>query len=246
MFSHHTGLDSNLDQIANRNALLLYNKISEQYYDCEILERVKSLVPRHILQLNEQEDDMTKSLLGWFKNDFMSWTPKDPICKQCMNEGRGNIPLQVQIMIGTSWKSRSMEIHRCNKCDYEYTFPRYGDILKIAETRTGRCTEWSMLFGAIMNALCIETRIVHDFLDHCWNETIIHGEWVHIDSAIAYPISFNHPHYYEENWGKEYQYVLAFSRDGGVEDVTQRYTKDLNAVTKRTTKNKERCIFFHD
>ncbi len=138
MFSHHTGLDSNLDQIANRNALLLYNKISEQYYDCEILERVKSLVPRHILQLNEQEDDMTKSLLGWFKNDFMSWTPKDPICKHCMNEGRGKIPLQVQIMIGTSWKSRAMEIHRCNKCDYEYTFPRYGDILKIAETRTGR------------------------------------------------------------------------------------------------------------
>ena len=154
-----------------------------------------------------------------------------------MNEGRGKIPLQVQVMIGTSWKSRAMEIHRCNKCDYEYTFPRYGDILKIAETRTGRCTEWSMLFGAIMNALCIETRIVYHFLDHCWNEAIIHGEWVHIDSTLAYPISFNHPHYYEENWGKEYQYVLAFSRDGGVEDVTQRYTKDWHAVKHRRKKS---------
>ena len=133
MFSHRPGLDRNLDQIANKNALLLYNKISEQYHDCELLERVKLLVPELILQLNEHEDDKIKWLLGWFKNDFMSWTPKDPICKRCMNEGRGKIPLQVQVMIGTSWKSRAMEIHRSNKCDYEYTFPRYGDILKIAE-----------------------------------------------------------------------------------------------------------------
>ncbi|MFY9872370.1 MAG: hypothetical protein WAK17_21885 [Candidatus Nitrosopolaris sp.] len=88
MFSHHVGLDRNLDQIANKNALLLYNKISEQYHDSEPLERVKLLVPELILQLNEQEDDKIKSLLGWFKNDFMSWAPKDPICKRCMNEGR--------------------------------------------------------------------------------------------------------------------------------------------------------------
>ncbi len=79
-------------------------------------------------------------------------------------------------MRGTSWKLRGMEIHKCNKWGYEFTFRRYGDILKIAGTRTGRCTEWSMLFGAIMNALDAETRIVHDFLDHCWNEVSIHGQ----------------------------------------------------------------------
>ena len=65
MFSHHAGLDRNLDHIANKNALLLYNKLSEQYHDCEFLERVKLLVPELILQLNEQEDDKIKSLLGW-------------------------------------------------------------------------------------------------------------------------------------------------------------------------------------
>src|SRR5438445_564542 len=81
------------------------------------------------------------------------------------------------------------KIKKCSKCGYEYTFPRYGKILKIAEMRTGRCSEWSMLFGAIMNALKTETRIVHDFLDHCWNETIIDGKWVHMDSTLAYPIS---------------------------------------------------------
>jgi hypothetical protein len=55
-------------------------------------------------------------------------------------------------MTGMSWKLRTIEIHRCNKCGYEYTFPRYGEILKIAEIKTGRCSEWSMLFGAMMNS----------------------------------------------------------------------------------------------
>ena len=235
MFGRHIALDGNNDQIVNKNSLLLYNKIGEQYHHPEILNTVKSLVPEHILQLNE--DYKIKSLLGWFKNDFMSWTPKDSICKQCLNDGRRNVPMQVQITSGTSWKLRAMEIHKCNKCGYEYIFPRYGEILKIAETRTGRCTEWSMLFGAIMNALDAETRIVHDFLDHCWNEAIIHEEWVHMDSTLAYPMSLNHPHYYEQNWGKKYEYVLAFSRDGGVEDVTQRYTQQWDAVTQRRKKS---------
>jgi peptide-N4-(N-acetyl-beta-glucosaminyl)asparagine amidase len=136
-------------------------------------------------------------------------------------------------MTGTSWKLRAVEIYDCNKCGYRYIFPRYGDILKITDTKTGRCSEWSMLFGGIMNALNIETRIVHDYLDHCWNEALINGKWVHIDSTLDYPISLNHPYYYEQNWGKKYEYILAFSGGGIVEDVTQKYTKDWDAVLKR-------------
>jgi peptide-N4-(N-acetyl-beta-glucosaminyl)asparagine amidase len=90
----------------------------------------------------------------------------------------------------------------------------------------------------MMNALKIETRIVHDFLDHCRNEAMIQGKWIHMDSTLAYPISVNHPHYYEQNWGKKYEYVLAFSTDGRVEDVTQRYTQDFGAVKQRRKKNK--------
>ena len=90
-----------------------------------------------------------------------------------------------------------------------------------------------MLFGGIMNALNIKTRIVHDFLDHCWNEAIIDGKWIHIDSTLACPISLNHPYYYEQNWGKKYEYILAFSAGQIVEDVTQKYTKDWDAVLQR-------------
>ncbi len=93
MFGRHIALDGNHDQIVNKNALLLYNKNGEQYHDPEILKTVRSLVPEHILQLNEEEDYKIESLLGWFKNDFMSWTPKDPTAmyrqglRQCTNAG---------------------------------------------------------------------------------------------------------------------------------------------------------------
>ena len=239
MFGGHITLNGNLNQTINKSTFLLYKKIGEQYYDFQILEKIKSLIPEHIARLNE--DDKIKSIMGWFKNDFMSWTPKDPICNRCMGKGRGNLPMHVRIVPGSSWKLRAMEIHRCDKCSYEYSFPRHGQILKIAEARTGRCSEWSMLFGAIMNASKIQTRIVHDFLDHCWNEALLKGKWVHMDSTLEYPISLDHPHYYEQNWGKNYKYVLAFSNDR-VEDVTQTYTQNWDAVIKR--REQKRPSFF--
>ena len=149
----------------------------------------------------------------------MKWTPKDPKCEKCNSSG---LPMRFELINGNSWKLRKIETYTCNTCGSKQVFPRYGDILKIAETRTGRCSEWSMIFGAILNSLSIETRIVHDYLDHCWNESLINGKWTHVDSTLEYPISFDHPYYYEKNWGKKYSYVLAFSYNS-LEDVTHRY-----------------------
>jgi len=146
-----------------------------------------------------------------------------------------------RIIVGNSWKIRKVEVFICNICDYEYVFPRYAEIPKIAETKNGRCSEWSMIFGAILSSLGIETRIVHDFLDHCWNEALLPyqggTQWVHVDSTLDYPFSLNHPHYYEENWAKEYEYVLAFSADKA-EDVTQTYTLRWEAIQNRRLKKK--------
>jgi peptide-N4-(N-acetyl-beta-glucosaminyl)asparagine amidase len=156
----------------------------------------------------------------------MQWTPKDPKCERC------NLPMGSQSIKGNSWKVQNIEKYTCSNCYSVQVFPRYGDIQKIAETRTGRCSEWSMLFGAMLNSLSIKTRIVHDYLDHCWNESLINGKWMHIDSTLDYPISFNHPYYYEQNWGKKYSYVLAFSSDS-LEDVTKRYTQQWDLVQQR-------------
>jgi peptide-N4-(N-acetyl-beta-glucosaminyl)asparagine amidase len=52
-----------------------------------------------------------------------------------------------------------------------------------------------MLFGGILSSLGIKIRIVHDFLDHCWNEAMLtsspseDAQWVHVDPTLDYPIS---------------------------------------------------------
>jgi len=240
-----------------KDTYLLYKKVTEQYGNPEILRIIRSLIPQDIVLQTTTKDDawIIIPLLRWFKNDFMKWTPKDPVCEMCLDrsDGQSNLiegcsndrsvsaaaaPIMSvkKIIIGNSWKMRKLELFICNSCNSEYAFPRYGEILKIAETKTGRCSEWSMLFGAMLSSLGIKTRIVHDFLDHCWNEAMLsypEGEqWVHVDSTLDYPISLNHPYHYEENWAKEYEYVLAFTADR-VEDVTQKYTLKWESIQQR-------------
>jgi peptide-N4-(N-acetyl-beta-glucosaminyl)asparagine amidase len=143
--------------------------------------------------------------------------------------------MRVQLVDDNSATFRKTEIHMCDVCGSTQIFPRYDKILRIAEARIGRCSEWSMLFGAIVNSLSIQTRLVHDYLDHCWNESLINKKWVHIDSTLDYPISFDHPYYYEQNWGKKYEYILAFSANS-IEDVTTRYTQQWLIIQNRRGK----------
>jgi len=249
-----------------KDTFLLYKKVTEQYRNPEILRIVRSLIPQDIVLQTTKDDWNIVPLLRWFKNDFMKWTPKDPVCEMCVNRSNGHrnviggssdsrpvapppppIMQVKKIIMGNSWKIRKLELFICNSCNYEYALPRYGEILKIAETKTGRCSEWSMLFGAMLSSLGIKTRIVHDFLDHCWNEAMLsspEGEkkWVHVDSTLDYPISLNHPYHYEENWAKEYEYVLAFTADK-VEDVTQTYTLKWEAIQQRRLKKKKAIDF---
>src|SRR5919197_1796132 len=65
-----------------KSTFLLYRRITEQYQDLEILKTIRLLIPEYII-LQTKKDDQVISLLKWFKNDFMSWTSKDPICKRC-------------------------------------------------------------------------------------------------------------------------------------------------------------------
>jgi len=228
---------NNLNQLSPyADTFMSYKRISEQYNDQAILDFVKQLVPDKVSK-SVLDDQSMKTLLHWFKNDFMKWMAKELQCTRC-NSDR---PMRVQIIRGDS-TLRKTEIHMCDKCGSNQIFPRYVEILEIAKTRIGRCTEWSILFGAILNSLSIQTRIVHDYLDHCWNESWINEKWVHIDSTLDYPISFNNPHYYEQNWGKKYEYVLAFSASG-LEDVTRGYTEQWHLVQKRRGK-KDRAELF--
>ncbi|TVP40378.1 transglutaminase domain-containing protein [Candidatus Nitrosocosmicus arcticus] len=221
-----------------KDILFLYKQVTKQYLDKTLLKSVNDQVPIKIRKefdkdLKQYSDYLipTKLLLDWFKNDFMKWMSKTPLCPTC---GK---PMILRFVQGNSWIVRSVEYYNCPHCNFSQNFPRYGEIENISFHRIGRCTEWSFLFGAILNSLGISTRIVHDFLDHCWNESLIDGQWIHVDSTLEYPISLNHPSYYEKNWNKQYLYVLAFS-DNKVVDVTMNYTNMWTAIIERRKKLK--------
>lgn len=204
---------------------ILYKRVCEQYNNDDIMNLVKDLIPASVLKLYYTEQDL-KPILHWFKYDFMRWMPKLLKSEKCDCE------MGVQVVTGNSWRLRATEIYLCDKCGFEQVFPRYGEIRKIAVTRLGSCSEWSLLFGAILSAISIKTRLVHDFLDHCWNESLISDSWLHVDCTLEFPISLNHPHYYEQNWGKKFRYVLAFSHDS-LEDVTMIYSEQQDNILKR-------------
>lgn len=170
-----------------------------------------------------------KEMMLWYKNDFMRWVDKHPLCDNC-----GHI-LYLEYISGITWQVRGIENYYCSFCSTVFSFPRHGKIIEIANNRMGRCSEWAFLFGAMLNSISIKTRIVHDFLDHCWNESFIGGRWIHIDSTLAYPISFDHSLYYENSWNKEYVFVLAFSKSD-LKDVTPSYTTKWNQVLDRRSK----------
>ena len=219
---------SSLDLESVKSSFFVYKNVCGQYKDPRVLRSVRELIPDNIMK-----EDMVPSLLKWFKT-FMRWAPNQVVCNNCSDGGNNNGTkfMEAKVLPGNPPMVGRMEVHTCNRCGAVKVFPRYNDVLKIAETRTGRCGEWTILFGAILNSISLEARNVHDYLDHCWNEVLLDDKWVHVDSTLDYPISLNHPHFYEQNWKKEYLQVLAFTADK-VEDVTQKYTEQWDKVLAR-------------
>src|SRR2546422_6541465 len=68
-----------------KDSFLLYKRVTEQYENLEILKKVRSLIPHDINPRTTKVDSNIIPLLKWFKNDFMKWTPKDPVCDMCIN-----------------------------------------------------------------------------------------------------------------------------------------------------------------
>jgi hypothetical protein len=64
MFGGHITLNGNLNQTINKGTFLLYKKIGEQYYDFQILEKIKSLIPEHIARLNEKQESRLQPKLS--------------------------------------------------------------------------------------------------------------------------------------------------------------------------------------
>jgi hypothetical protein len=75
-----------------KDTFLLYKRVTEQYENPEILKKVRSLIPQDVIlkTATKEEDSNIIPLLKWFKNEFMKWTSKDPICETFLVGNLGN------------------------------------------------------------------------------------------------------------------------------------------------------------
>ena len=201
------------------------------YKDEDMQKKIKDIIPAR--PPNSTSEQYVKILLKWFKKDFFSWCnkPKCPECKQngdnieCINsDGKPNEEELKLLAYRT-------EIYSCKNCKKEVKFVRYHKTSKLLETKTGRCGEWSNLFGAILYTCGFKTRLINNFEDHVWNEFYNEEEkrWIHIDPCEE---AYDTPLVYEQGWGRVMTFILGFSDDGLVE-VTPRYIKDWKIVNER-------------
>lgn len=160
-------------------------------------------------------------LAEWFKTDFFTWVNALP-CPICKNEK--TTPVGHTIEDGVR-----VEQYRC--CNQILKFYRYNDVLKLLQTRKGRCGEWANCFTFLCRCLGYNARYIYSTEDHVWTEvySTLQNRWIHVDPSDNV---IDAPLMYEHGWKKEIRYIFAFSRDD-VQDVTWRYTNQHKKVMEK-------------
>jgi peptide-N4-(N-acetyl-beta-glucosaminyl)asparagine amidase len=209
----------------------LFEERLQSYKDIEMQQKIKEIIPAR--PPGSTSEQYVKILLKWYKKEFFTWCNK-PKCPKCGQNDKNLAPLNYGASPNSEEKkflSYRTEIYLCNNCNIEVRFSRYNKTIKLLETRTGRCSEWSNLFGGILYTCGFKTRLINNFEDHVWNEFYNEEEkrWVHIDSCEE---AYDTPLVYEQGWGRVMTFILGMSDDGLVE-VTPRYVKDWKIVNER-------------
>ena len=163
-------------------------------------------------------------LLKWFKEEFFKWVdrPECPRCKESAKMERWGDAMPRNE--DREFNATKIESYKCRDCKIEVRFPRYNHPVKLFETKVGSCSEWANCFTAICVALGYPARKTIDWTDHAWTEILIDERWTHVDPCEG---SFDQPLLYEEGWGKDLSYVLAFSNEE-ILDVSKRYAIDAD------------------
>ena len=110
--------------------------------------------------------------------------------------------------------------------------------LWILTSRCGRCAEFSLLFREMAHASNLTVRSVHNpGEDHNWDEVLINGKWIVVDSTQVDPFQnktgFNYSaHEYEREHNLNISYVFAEYPNGSREDIRYRYTNLSNIAFK--------------
>ena len=215
----------------------LFEQRLQSYKNPELQQKIKEIIPKR--EEGSTSEQYVKALLKWYKKEYFSWCNK-PKCPKC---GQNDKNLTIISYTGKPNESElkylayKTEVYKCNECQIEVRFPRCNNPIILLETRTGRCSEWSNLFGAILYTCGFKVRLINNFEDHVWNEFYNQEEerWVHLDSCEQ---AYDTPLVYEQGWGRVMTFILGMSDDGLVE-VTPRYIKDWKIVTERRSEKME-------
>jgi Transglutaminase-like enzymes, putative cysteine proteases len=179
--------------------------------------------------VNYKGDDLLLKRLTLYFKQMMTWV-NNPPCELC-----GSSNTKCRHVRGAmtpdekEGQAGRVEVYWCPTCNAETTlFPRYNHPRKLLETKRGRCGEYANLFGLFCRAAGFETRYISDFTDHVWTEVYSQrlGRWIMCDSCEGV---IDAPSMYEKGWGKDLNYILAFTVDSVV-DVTRRYTRKFKTV----------------
>ena len=209
----------------------LFEERLESYKDKEMQKKIKEIIPQR--PPGSTSEQYVKILLKWYKKEFFTWCNK-PICPGCGQNDKNYKNINYGEKPNSEEKkflAYRTERYFCNNCNKEVRFARYNKTIKLLETKTGRCSEWSNLFGGILYTCGFKTRLINNFEDHVWNEFYNEEEkrWIHIDSCEE---AYDTPLVYEQGWGRVMTFILGMSDDGLVE-VTPRYVKDWKIVNER-------------
>lgn len=218
--------------LAGTEQVLKYESAAAQEAACNVmpLAAMRAAVSdaaqlaRDMGDLSPPMDDRTAlviEMLAWFKTEFFSWVDS-PSCNACGSNQVSSLGSASPAAEEAKYGAGRVEVYDCRQCGHRIRFPRFNDPVKLLSTRRGRCGEWSNCFCLCLRAAGFEARWVMDLADHVWCEywSPADQRWVHVDSCEA---AHDTPLLYEEGWGKQQTYVIAFGREG-VADVTRRYT----------------------
>lgn len=179
--------------------------------------------------VNYQGDDLLLKRLTLYFKQIMTWVNHPP-CELCgSSDTKCRHVREAMTRDEKDGQASRVEVYWCPNCNAETTlFPRYNHPRKLLETKKGRCGEYANLFGLFCRAAGFETRYISDFTDHVWTEVYSHrlGRWIMCDSCEGV---IDAPAMYEKGWGKDLNYILAFTTDSVV-DVTRRYTRKFKTV----------------
>ena len=209
----------------------------KSYKNIELQQKIKEIIPQR--PEGSTSEQYVKILLKWFKKEYFTWCNK-PKCPKCGQNDKNLSIISYKEKPNESelkYLAYKTEVYKCNPCQIEVRFPRCNNPIILLETKTGRCSEWSNLFGAILYTCGFKVRLINNFEDHVWNEFYNEEDqrWVHLDSCEN---AYDTPLVYEQGWGRVMTFILGMSDDGLVE-VTPRYVKDWKIVSERRSEKME-------